>query len=353
MSTIDYSRNVKNPNYSLLTAKDFFGGTDTIRIIIILYIFLSLILNFIIFFVIIISAVRKKKFSLPLATYVMLGVLLMNFFHTFSYFFEWVIKENVETDKIKVNGEEVEVGGLLIGNPKNFGGCLTQGFLLIFTSISQDFLINIFFFLVNSTTDENEKVERQAKFYIMSLGFFFPFIFTLFLRLVGAIGLNDEFCYVTKFEFEINNDIVTYKSFSGFQPYVMIIYIIRIINFIITVFFLRKIWIYVNEQKKSRLYLFKSIFIPILQLFTIGIGVIYRFLNFGLPQVSVVLAGPYLILNTSDGVLFPIGFSIQNDIFIQLKKIITGKDNEPPEKNYETIEFTERKSEEDDLDCSE
>ena len=87
MSTIDYSRNVKNPNYSLLTAKDFFGGTDTIRIIIILYIFLSLILNFIIFFVIIISAVRKKKFSLPLATYVMLGVLLMNFFsHIFIFF---------------------------------------------------------------------------------------------------------------------------------------------------------------------------------------------------------------------------------------------------------------------------
>lgn len=357
MSTIDYSRNVKNPNYSLLTAKDFFGGTDTIRIIIILYIFLSLILNFIIFFVIIISAVRKKKFSLPLATYVMLGVLLMNFFHTFSYFFEWVIKENVETDKIKVNGEEVEVGGLLIGNPKNFGGCLTQGFLLIFTSISQDFLINIFFFLVNSTTDENEKVERQAKFYIMSLGFFFPFIFTLFLRLVGAIGLNDEFCYVKKIDFEIikdnnNNEIVKYSYFDAFQVYVMIVYSIRVINFCFTVYFLKKILYYVREKKESTYYIFKSIFIPIIQLFTIGIGVIYRSLNMFSRGISVKLAGPYLILNTFDGVLFPVGFILQNNIISQIKILISRKDAEKNliDKPNEPMEFFEKREEEDDYD---
>ena len=61
-----------------------------------------------------------------------------------------------------------------------------------------------------------------------------------------------------------------------------------------------------------------------------------------------MLAKPYLILNTFDGVLFPIGFAILNDIFIQLKKIIKGQDivRGDTEDNYESIEFTDRKPEE-------
>jgi hypothetical protein len=278
----------------------------------------------------------------------MLGVLIMNFFHTFSYFFEWVIKTDVKTELIKIDGDDVNIGGLLVGNPNNFVGCLTQGFLLIFTSISQDFLINIFFYLVNSTSETIEIIEKKAKLYIIIFGLMFPFAFTLFLRIMGALGLNDEFCYVTKFGFTIENNEVKYSEFRGFQVYVMIVYLIRIVNFIFTFYFLRKIWIYVKQQKKNRIYLFKSIFIPILQLFTIGIGVLYRFINLGSKHLSVVLAGPYLILNTADGVLFPIGFALQNDIFIQLKKIIKGEDQqeidnlEDGDNHYEPMEFSDR-----------
>jgi hypothetical protein len=346
--TINDIRDVKNPNYSLLTSKDFFGGTDPIRIIIIIYIILSLVLNTIIFLVIGLSSKRKKKFNLPLGIWVMLGVLIMNFFHTFSYFFEWVIKTDVKTELIKIDGDDVNIGGLLVGNPNNFVGCLTQGFLLIFTSISQDFLINIFFYLVNSTSETIEIIEKKAKLYIIIFGLMFPFAFTLFLRIMGALGLNDEFCYVTKFGFTIENNKVKYSEFRGFQVYVMIVYLIRIVNFIFTFYFLRKIWIYVKQQKKNRIYLFKSIFIPILQLFTIGIGVLYRFINLGSKHLSVVLAGPYLILNTADGVLFPIGFALQNDIFIQLKKIIKGEDQqeidnlEDGDNHYEPMEFSDR-----------
>jgi len=345
---INNLRDVKNSNYSLLTAKDFFGGTDPIRIIIIIYIISSLILNTIIFLVIGLSSKRKKKFNLPLGIWVMLGVLIMNFFHTFSYFFEWVIKTDVSTYQIEIDGDMVEIGGLLVGNPNNFVGCLTQGFLLIFTSISQDFLINIFFYLVNSTNQSIEMIEKKAKLYIIILGFMFPFAFTLFLRIVGALGLNDEFCYVTKFAYKINGNKVEYTEFNGFQVYVMIVYLIRIANFIFTFYFLRKIWIYVKQQKKNRIYLFKSIFIPILQLFTIGIGVLYRFINLSSKSLSVILAGPYLILNTADGVLFPIGFALQNDIFIQLKKIIKGEDQQEidilddGDNHYEPMEFSNR-----------
>ena len=193
-----------------------------------------------------------------------------------------------------------------------------------------------------------QMIEKKAKLYIIILGFMFPFVFTLFLRIVRAIGLNDEFCYVTKFDYNIDDNEVKYREFTGFQVYVMIVYLIRIVNFIFTFFFLRKIWIYVKQQKKNRIYLFKSIFIPILQLFTIGIGVLYRFINLGSKNLSVILAGPYLILNTADGVLFPIGFALQNDIFIQLKKIIKGEDQieidnlDDGDNHYEPMEFSNR-----------
>ena len=348
----DYLRNVSNPDYSLLTLRDFFGGTDSIRIIIIIYIILSLIINTIIFFVIGISIKRQQKFVLPLGTWVILGILFMNFIHTFSYFFEWVIKEDVGLAYAEKDGKDIEVGGLLVGNPNHLFGCYTQAFLLIFSSLSQDFLINIFFFLVNLSAGESEKMQIYAKYAIIILGILFPFIFTLILRVSGALGLNDEFCYVTKFTININNNGITeYNYFSGFQTCVNIVYLIRVVNFIATVYFLRKIWIYVKQQNEEKTYLFKSIMIPIIQLSTIGIGVVYRLINFWWPQLSVKLAKPYLVLNTLDGVLFPIGFAILNDVFIQLKKIIAGQDivKEKVEDNYESIEFSDRKPD-DDID---
>ena len=53
-------------------------------------------------------------------------------------------------------------------------------------------------------------------------------------------------------------------------------------------------------------------------------------------------------MNTADGVLFPIGFALQNDIFIQLKKIIKGEDQqeidnlEDGDNHYEPMEFSDR-----------
>ena len=348
---VDYVRDVTNPDYSITTAKDFFGGTDPIRIIIIIYIFMSLILNAIIFVVISLS-IKIKKTKLPLAQWIMLLVLLMNLIHTSTYFFQWVIKNGVECAKVTLDKDTLKVGALLIGNPRNISSCKAQGFLLIFSSISQDFLINIFFYLVN-TSKFNEK---YVKYGVGFLGILFPFVFTLFLEIVGAIGINDEFCYVKKFGFKIDEKEkkVKYEYFDGFQAYVMIVYFIRIINFCVTCYFFNTILTYVKVKKMPKYYIFKSIIIPIIQLFTIGIGVLYRFLNLISHDFSVSLAGPYLILNTSDGVLFPIGFIIQNNIVSQISKLFS--DNDPKRKsltdineiNETPIEFIEKRDEEDE-----
>ena len=272
----------------------------------------------------------------------------MNFVHTFTYFYEWVIKKNV--DKINITIKQgshtynTTVGALLTGNPKHFAGCKIQGFFLIFSSISQDFLINIFFYLVNSSSFTDFK----AKLLVILLGISFPFIFTIILEIVGAIGLNDKFCYVKKFRFEINENEVEYHYYTSFQVVVIIVYLVRVLNFIASVYFLVKIWSYVKQENKPKFYIFKSVFIPIIQLFTIGIGVIYRFINLVSPKASENLSAPYLILNTVDGVLFPIGFILQNSIFSQINKLINEKEEDNPDDKDKGIEFVDKKEEDDD-----
>ena len=336
--------NVTEPYYSINSVKNFFGGTDPIRMIIIIYIFLSFILNTIIFITIGLTIKLKKKIF-PLATWVMLAVLLMNFIHTFTYFYEWVIIEGVEIVKVKIHhGYFAKVGALLTGNPDNLAGCHTQGFFLIFSSISQDFLINVFFYLVNSSKFN----ELYSKLAVLILGIIFPFVFTIILEIIGAIGLNDKFCYVKKFMIDFYYDDngkkkVNYDYYENFQTSVIIVYLIRVLNFIASLYFLIKIWTYVNKEKKSKFYIFKSVFIPIIQLFTIGIGVIYRVINISSPEESVKLSGPYLVLNTVDGVLFPIRFILQNGIFTQIYRIITGKEDDSKITKDDSIEFIDKK----------
>jgi len=324
--------------YNIANAKNFFGLTDPIRFIINIYILLSLILNAINFTIVYLN-MKKKQIKLLLANWLLLGVLLMNFIHTATYLYEWVIIDKDEVRTAQANGidSSIRVGALLFGNPDNMSLCNLQGFFLIFSSISQDFLINIFFYLI----DSSEFNEFNVKLTILILGILFPFFFTLSLGIGGAIGLNDKFCYVRKYDcnITISNSSVTYVyTDNKFQVCVMIVYFIRIINCSVTAYFLVKIIKYVRKEKQPNLYLFKLIFIPSIQVFTIGIGVLYRFINLIEKHSSVSLAAPYLLLNTADGFLFPIGFALQNGIFYRLKMIITGQPFEV-EKKENQVEF--------------
>ena len=343
----DDLNNVTNPYYSMNSVKNFFGGTDPIRIVIIIYIFLSFILNTIIFITIGFT-IKLRKIKFPMATWIMLSVLLMNFFHTFAYFFQWVIKDDsIQMFEVDINGRKINVGALLTGNPKNIFGCTFQGYLLISTSISQDFLINIFFSLVNATNIN----EQRTKILLLVLGIIFPFLFTLFLGIFEGIGINDEFCYVKKFEYSEKGECLVYKYYDNFQYVVMAVYAIRVLNFIVTAFFLKRIWTFVRQKNKPTIYLMKSIFIPIIQLVTVFIGVAYRLINAFDPEISQKLSGVYLILNTVDGVLFPIGFAFQNSLIMQIKKLIQGKNGNQNKEDGQTLEFLPSKDD-DGLDTT-
>ena len=144
---------------------------------------------------------------------------------------------------------------------------------------------------------------------------------------------------MNKFEFKIINETVYYNTYLYFQSVVIVVYFVRVVNFVGTVIFLKKIISYIRSRNESKMYLFKSIFIPIIQLFTIWIGVVYRVINIFSATTSVSLAAPYLILNTSDGVLFPIGFFFQYNIWEYLKRLISGP---VTEENENLIEFKEQ-----------
>jgi hypothetical protein len=247
--------------------------------------------------------------------------LLINFIHTAAYLFEWVLKDDDIIQELKdENGELIDkVGGLLIGNPSSFFPCYAQAFILISSSISQDFIINTFFYMINLSEVELGKNILKISLLLLILGLVFPIGFTLVYLFSGVLGINDKFCYVKKFNFQIINNRVDYTFFEYFQIWVMIIYGIRVINFFITLILLIRIIKYVNNENKSKVYIFKSIIIPIIQLFTIFIGVIYRLLSFSNSIKSSEIAWLYLALNTSDGILFPLIFLIQNNIFCNLK----------------------------------
>ena len=343
---------VTNPNYTNFNAINFFGGTDPIRIIINIYILLSIILNGFIFTV---SLIFVKKIKSKLVIWLLLAVLFMNFIHTATYSYEWVIKDDkyvkrIETDvkDLSGNSKPIPVGALLTGNPSNLGACYLQGFFLIFSSISQDFLINIYFFLINSSSEINT---LYAKLAILILGILVPLIFTLILHFgFEGIGLNDEFCYVKKFEISIKDGKAQYKYFINFQPFVMTVYFVRIMNCIFTAYFLHIIVRYLRRENQSISYFFKLTFIATTQVITITIGVIYRFANLFSPISSTGLSAIYLIINTADGFLFPIGFGIQNGIFSQFYNLITGNIKEEDDEKSEGAKQMEIMDRVDDYD---
>ena len=312
---IDNSKNISFADYSIFSMKTFFGFDDPIRLVKILYIIINIILNIIIILVIFMK--KKKKFAAGIE--LTSNVLVVNFIHTLAYLIQWIIKDNVE---ININNEygDFNVGGLLIGNLNNFFMCNFQGFLLIFSSMSQDFLINIFFYLVNRTSPPSLLYIRGA----VVLGYAFPFLFAILYLSLSAIGLNDRFCYVKKFDFIINDNIATYEYNTSFKAYVLIIYIFRLLNLCISIYIFIKILKYVKDNNINKKYILKSSMILIIQMATLSLGLIYRLSAvFNCFNFSENFSTIFLLVNTIDGVLIPLSYSLSNGIYsILYRRII-------------------------------
>ena len=326
--------NIQKSNYDFYSSKYFFGfgdnnySTDPVRIVKLLYIFLSFILNGLI--VIYIFKRKKRKFSTAL---ILTGnILLINFIHTFAYSFEWILKEDddeeikalyISKDGLVLNQNEnlknytsYQIGGLLVGNPDNMNACKLQGFFLVFSALSQDILINIFFTIINLANIPSKICVRLT---VLILGYGFPFLTAIIYLLIDGFGINDKFCYIKKFKFEKEKEIkdkVIYEfNNTQFKALVYLTYSFRTINLIIGIYSIIKIISYVRKNKLRNVYIFKSSSILIIQITTILVGIIYRFSGATHESFSKKFTNVFICINTLDGILFPLSYSLSNGVY--------------------------------------
>ena len=294
----------------------FFGITDLPRLIKLIYAIICLILNLLI----IISIIKSKTKKFSVAWQLTMNILLMNFIHSSTYLLNWVSTEKIKIDEKgnivdeNESGNIYKVGGLLIGDLHHMGMCLTQAFLLVFSALSQDFSIIIFFYIINL-----EKIPSKKKIQIvlLLLAYCFPFLFSLIYLILGQLGLNDRFCYVKKFGFELQENGQYKFYFNGvtYEVLIYIIYIFRTTYLAVSLWLLFKIIKYIHENNKSKMYILKSSAILILQMITIILGFIYRISGNFSDSFSTFFATPFLFINTLDAIFFPLYFSLTNGVY--------------------------------------
>jgi hypothetical protein len=300
-------------DYNFFSIKNFFGFNDGIRFIKMINIFLSFILNLLI----IISILKRKKQQYSIAFNLTGNILIINFIHTLTYILNWVTNiDNAYEFTDKNNNNTYKVGGLLIGSPKNnMSVCRIQGFLLVYSSLSQDISIIIFFYIINKTSIPS-KFNILIKLIIFA--HFLPFLLGVIYSLIGGIGLNDRYCYIKKFGFKEKANGDNYYIYDNFRALIITTYTFRGINLGISIYLLIKIIKYIKKQHLTRLYILKTSSILIVQVITITIGFIYRLSHIISNKNNKIFSDIFLCINTLDGILFPLSYSLSNGIYQNL-----------------------------------
>ena len=281
------------------TFKIFLNSYD--RIIVLSFCLISFILNIII----IISILLEKNKKISLVMRITQSILIVNFINIFSYSFQWVICKN--EIKGKGNNDSIFNIVLLVENSDNFYACKIQSFILLSSSLSQDYLIILFFFVVNRETIINI-------FYInifIVLSIFIPLIVSFFYALFNSFGISEDFCYIKKFKYsEPYLYLIDNNYIFNFIP----IYSFRLINFCISLILFIKIFKYIKKEK-SISYIIDKMSMLFIQLFKLFIILFYRITNLYWKKYPEAMRKIYIILSTLDGLLLPLTFSYSNDIF--------------------------------------
>jgi len=306
MRESDTYKPIESPNYDFLTATRFLGFEDAIRLIIMIYIFLSFLLNLFIFFTIF---YYKKNKHMSFSGIITCNILIINFLHALSYIFNWVFKNNDTV--VNIGDKLVNVGALLTSNPSNFGFCYAQGSLLIFSSICQEFLNNLLLGYIIWDGKQNKPI-----FFLIFilLGYIFPASFAILLLVTGFIGINEKYCHLTKYTYIKDlKGFFKYTEKSEYNICQLVLIFLRSLNLIITIFFLIKSIIYIYKTKykdDKKEALISSIPTTFVIFFTSCIEIIFRIIFISSSESESNLIGLYLILNTIDSLFLPLLFII-------------------------------------------
>jgi hypothetical protein len=316
-ANIENNNDAVDMNYS--TVSVFFGISDLYRLIVNILAIISFVLNSIIMFI---TCNQKKDKVYSLSGILTWNILLFNFLHTCSYIINWFTKFGTEN-------EGINIGYLLF----NTAFCKIQAFCLIFFSISQDILMNVLF----SYVIFEEKNRRYLFFIILGFaGYFFPFMVTIFFYRLDILGIDEQYCYISKYFFledqiESGKEIeyITKHNISYYIYYKIIIAMIRGINFFISFIFIIKAIKYIKrnerskKEKKEKPNKKKERIRSFLPLVFIGFTVLFFYLVFEIISIIKSEFGAtrtriYLIINCLESVLLPFAFSYKHNIYIYL-----------------------------------
>jgi len=323
---------MSNKCESKFTFDKFFNGFE--RKIILCYVLLSFILNLII--IVSIYLAKNKKISNIIK--VTGSILITNFINIFAYTFEWVTckDESLKSPYIVI--------GLLFGNSRSNNTCQMQSLFILFSSMSQDYLLILFLYIVN-----RRKVIKSMIINLLILCcIIIPIIISFLYLKIGALGINDDFCYLKKYQ-KHNSTIDLYEVYEPLNYFSIIIYSLRAISFSITIYFLINISKYIISQNLPITYIFNKLSIFFIQLFKLFIILIYRTVTSFL-GVSNSVRRIYNILSTIDGVLMPLAYILINGIFCSLfdrnkrRKLTIGEDSDDDLNSNNTI-FPKKKME--------
>ena len=317
--------NILTGNYNFDVSKYFFNA-DIFRLIIIIFIIISFIVN-VLYFI----TSLKTKFKdeiLQINLILTRNILFINFLHKFSYLYEWVLQNVDNESSLYVNKDNGEIGtienkddknyfrigGLLVGNMYKMEACQAQGFFLVFTSLSQDILILILFYMINKST----RLSKAKTCIFLSVGYLCSFIISIIYLSVNGLGLNDKYCFIKKFIFDEKQLDKPYQMHSYFILMIIIYYLIRLIFIIISSILLYKIVQYIKKNEYGKGYLIRLSSFLLLQIFSIAFGIMYRIGGMINEKFSRDFVDIFLIVNNLDALVFPLFSFFSNNMYLNL-----------------------------------
>ena len=317
--------NILTGNYNFDVSKYFFNA-DIFRLIIIIFIIISFIVN-VLYFI----TSLKTKFKdeiLQINLILTRNILFINFLHKFSYLYEWVLQNVDNESSLYVNKDNGEIGtienkddknyfrigGLLVGNMYKMEACKAQGFFLVFTSLSQDILILILFYMINKST----RLSKAKTCIFLSVGYLCSFIISIIYLSVNGLGLNDKYCFIKKFIFDEKQLDKPYQMHSYFILMIIIYYLIRLIFIIISSILLYKIVQYIKKNEYGKGYVIRLSSFLLLQIFSIAFGIMYRIGGMINEKFSRDFVDIFLIVNNLDALVFPLFSFFSNNMYLNL-----------------------------------
>ena len=216
---------------------------------------------------------------------------------------------------------------------------------MVYSSLSQDTLINILFYFVSGSVITGKVKLRLV---LIILGYGIPLLISFVYLMTENIGINFRYCFVKRFSFDNEHK---YFFNDNYIAVTTLLYAIRGANLIISSLYLCKIIKYVKKEELNKMSIISSITILVTQITIISFELLNMVCDYIIDDSDLLIISDILIsINTLDGIIFPLIFSLSNSKFKNLfckseryESIVTEEEFTNTGESFETsVEKSER-----------